>query len=55
MLIAWLMDLVYQSDAYEAFAGVLVNRGKRHLFQEGHILMGTETILVNWEHKKTFF
>ena len=28
MLIAGLMDPVYQSDAYEAFPGVLVNRRK---------------------------
>ena len=28
-LIAGLMDLFYQSDAYEAFAGIVVNRGKR--------------------------
>ena len=27
LLIAGLMDPVYQSDAYEAFAGVLMNRG----------------------------
>ena len=24
------MDLIYQSDAYEAFAGILVNNGKWH-------------------------
>ena len=33
LLIAGLIDLVYQSGAYEAFAGVLVNKGKWHLFQ----------------------
>ena len=27
------MDPVYLSNAYNAFAGVLMNRGKRHLFQ----------------------
>ena len=29
LLIAGLMDPVFQLDAYEAFAGVLVNRGNR--------------------------
>ena len=34
LLFAWLIDLVvYQSGAYEAFAGVLVNKGKWHIFQ----------------------
>ena len=33
LLIAGLNDLVYQSSAYEAFAGVLVRKGKWHLFQ----------------------
>ena len=33
LLIAGLMDLGYQTDAYEAFTRVLVNRGKGHLFQ----------------------
>ena len=33
VLIAWLIDLVYQSGAYEAFAGVLENEGKWHLLQ----------------------
>ena len=33
LLIAGLIDLVYQSGAYEAFAGVLVRKGKWHLFQ----------------------
>ena len=32
LLMAVLIDLVYQSGAYEAFAGVLVNKGKWHLF-----------------------
>ena len=33
LLIAGFIDLVYQSGAYEAFAGVLVNKEKWHLFQ----------------------
>ena len=33
LLTAGLMDSVYQSDAYEGLPGVLVNRGKGHLFQ----------------------
>ena len=33
LLIAGLIDLVYQSGAYEAFVGVLVNKGKWHLFK----------------------
>ena len=33
LLIAWLMDPVYQSDAYKALPGVMVNRGRGHLFQ----------------------
>ena len=33
LLIAGLIYLVYQSGAYEAYAGVLVNKGKWHLFQ----------------------
>ena len=33
LLNAGLIDLVYQSGAYEAFSGVLVNKGKWHLFQ----------------------
>ena len=50
LLIAVLIDLVYQSGAYEAFAGVLMNRGKWHLFQgnrgrKAKFLRGTETIL----------
>ena len=32
-LIVGLMYLVYQSGAYEVFAGIVVNRGKGHLFQ----------------------
>ena len=32
-LIAGLMDLVYQSDAFAAIAGVLVTGGKGNLFQ----------------------
>ena len=35
LLIAGLMDLVYQSDGYEAFAGV--NRGKGRLFQGNRV------------------
>ena len=35
LLIAGLMDLVYQSDGYEAFAGV--NRGKMRLFQGNRV------------------
>ena len=59
-MIAGLIDLVYQSGAYEAFAGVLVNKGKWHLFQgeqrkNGQTLTGTETILGNREYKKTKF
>ena len=33
LLIAGLIDLVYQSGAYAAFERVLVNKGKWHLFQ----------------------
>ena len=33
LLIAGLKYLVYQSGAYEAFAGVLVNKEKWYLFQ----------------------
>ena len=33
LLIAGPLDLLYQSGANEAFAGVLVNKGKWHLFQ----------------------
>ena len=33
LLIAGLIDPVYQLGAYEAFSGVLVNKGKWHLFQ----------------------
>ena len=32
-MIAGLIGLVYQSGAYEAFTGILVNTGKWHLFQ----------------------
>ena len=34
LLIAGLIDLVYQSGAYEAFAGVLVNKGNGIHFRE---------------------
>ena len=33
LLMAGLMDLVHQSDAYEAFVGVLVNSGKGFFFR----------------------
>ena len=53
------MNLVYQSDAYEAFAGVLVNKGNGIYFREqrkkGQNSRGTETILGNREYKKTKF
>ena len=60
LLIAVRIDLVYQSGADEAFAGVLVNKGKWHLFQgnrgrKAKILRGTETILGNRENKKIKF
>ena len=60
LLIAGLIGLVYQSGAYEAFAGVLVNKGKWHLFQgsrgrKAKFWGGTETILGNREYKKTKF
>ena len=60
LLIAGLMDQVYQSDAYEAFAGVLVNRGKRALItgeqrKKCQILRGTKTIFGIREHKNTKF
>ena len=60
LLITGLIDLFYQSGAYKAFAGVLVNKGKWHLFQgnrgrKGQILSGTETILGNRIYKKTKF
>ena len=54
LLIAVLIDLVCQSEQYEAFAGV-GEQGKWHLFQKGQILRGTETILGNRECKKTRF
>ena len=55
LLIAGLMDLGYQTDAYEAFTSVLVNRGKRASIsgeqrKKGQILRGTKTILGNREH-----
>ena len=34
LLIAGLIDLVYQSVAYEAFAGVLLNKGNGIYFRE---------------------
>ena len=59
LLIAGLMDQVYQSDAYEALPGVLVNRGKGHLFQGNRgkmpIFRKTNTIFGMREHKKTIF
>ena len=59
LLIAGLMDPVYQSDAYEAFPGVLVNRGKRAFtsgeHKKGQILRGTKTIFGNRKNKKTYF
>ena len=60
LLIAGLMNQVYQSDAYEAFAGVLVNRGKRALIsgeqrKKCQILRETTTIIGIREHKNTKF
>ena len=36
LLIAGLIDLVYQSGAYEAFTGVLMNKGKWYNFFHGN-------------------
>ena len=59
LLIAGLINMVFQSGAYEAFAGVLVNKGNVIYFREqrkkGQISRGTETILGNREFKKTKF
>ena len=60
LLIAELMDQVYQSDAYEDLPGVLVNMGGgRYLFQRNRgkrpTLWGTRTIFGNREHTKTHF
>ena len=59
-MIAGLIDLVYQSGAYEAFAGVFCEQGKVAFIsgeqrKKGQILRGTETILGNREYKKTKF
>ena len=58
LLIAGFIDLVHQSDVYEAFEGVVVNRGKREIIsqkkrKESQILRGPKTLLGNREHKKT--
>ena len=60
LLIAGSWTRCYQSDAYEAFAGGLMNRGKRAFIlgeqrKKGQILRGSKTILGNREHKKTNF
>ena len=60
LLIAGSWTRCYQSDAYEAFAGGLMNRGKRAFIlgeqrKKGQILRGSKTTLGNREHKKTNF
>ena len=59
LLIARLMDQVYQSDAYEALPGVLVNRGKGHLFQGNRgkrpNFEENKYNIPYEEHKKTIF
>ena len=58
LLIAGFIDLVHQSDVYEALGGVVVNRGEREFIswkqrKENQILRGPKTLLGNREHKKT--
>ena len=58
LLIAGFIDLVHQSDVYEAFGGVVVNRGEREFIswkqrKESQILRGPKTLFGNREHKKT--